>query len=129
MAIDKKTVVPLIALVVFIVLFMPVIYLRYINLFGALTYFVFYVAFGLVLQHVMRKSGFKLPDMRSINTLTTEGRIKIMVASGFFFAGIIIVITRALVGLPQTYVWVLFASLFVVGAIIGDVIRKVSQKN
>ncbi|MDR0373893.1 MAG: hypothetical protein LBI79_10200 [Nitrososphaerota archaeon] len=130
MSLSKGNVIKLIVLVVLIVLFVPLLYLREANnLFGALTYFAFYVAFALILQHVVRKSGFEFPKgRRGINTLTTEGRIWIMISSGFFFAAIIAIIIRELTGLPQPYFWVLFATLFVIGAIIGDTIRKASQK-
>jgi membrane protein implicated in regulation of membrane protease activity len=62
------------------------------------------------------------------NTQTPEGKMVLVAGCGFVFAAIIAVIVRELAGLSQTYFWVLFAILFVIGAIIGNTVRKKVQK-
>jgi hypothetical protein len=94
----------------------------------------------------MRKHGFEFPNKSSRypskyhNPLTPEGRVMMMIASGFFFGSIIALVVREftglwdVIGLSRTgapvsdpYFWILFAVLFTVGAIIGDTLRKASQ--
>jgi membrane protein implicated in regulation of membrane protease activity len=62
------------------------------------------------------------------NTQTPEGKMMLVAACGFFFAAIISIIIRELTGMSQTYFWVLFAILFVIGAVIGNTVRKKVQK-
>jgi hypothetical protein len=63
------------------------------------------------------------------NTLTPEGKIMMAAVFGFIFAAIIAVIVRELAVLSQNYfLGALLTILFVVGAIIGNTIRKASQK-
>lgn len=64
-----------------------------------------------------------------VNTLTTEGRILIALAFGFFFAGILLVLVTELRGpLPTIQRMVFFVSLMTIGAIITDIVRKVMYK-
>jgi hypothetical protein len=143
-----RAVIPLIVLFVFVGgLFTPFIYLwESNNLVGALIYLVFYIIICLVVGRVMRKHGFEFPSRSSLypskyhNSLTPEGRVMIMVTSGFFFGIIIALVIREftglwnVIGLSRTgapvsdpYFWTLFAILFAIGAIIGDTLRKKSQ--
>jgi hypothetical protein len=133
MNISKVTVFELI---VEILLLVPLFYFaRVVNdLFLTLIYLIFYVAFVCVLRYVVRKSGsevYKPPIERGrgVNTLTTEGRIMIAVAFGFFFAGILLVIVTELIGPMPTYLRIpFFAILWAVGTLITDIIRTVLQK-
>jgi hypothetical protein len=148
MTVSKKTGVQLMALVVFIVFAVPIFYLAWYadNMFGAATYFfVYFVAFFLVKRYVKRKYAFELlPTLQigrhNLNTLSIEGRIAMAVALGCFFAIIIAIVVREfsglweIMGLSRTgapvsdpYFWILFAVLFVIGAILGDTLRKALQ--
>ena len=89
------------------------------------------VIFGL--QHIMRKSGVKVYQSKyrggRLNTLTTDGRILMAAALGFFFAGILLFIVTELIGpLPPYFRVPFFVILWIIGAIIGDTIRKALQK-
>jgi len=135
MAISKDKVFVLIINIVLIVLLLPLYYFtRVINdLVLSLTYTVFYVAVVCILQYFRRKSGLKIPRFifhrHQLNTLTTEGRLLIAVAFGFFFAGILLVIVTELIGPFSTVPRVLFfVSLLVIGTVIADTIRKTLQK-
>ncbi|MCL2133944.1 MAG: hypothetical protein FWH37_00065 [Candidatus Bathyarchaeota archaeon] len=148
MNINKNVIFQLIFLAAFIVFTVPIFYLALYadNMFGAATYFfVYYVAVHLVKRYIKRKYAFDIfPKLQinrhNLNTLSIEGRIAIAVALGCFFAIIVAIVVREfsglweLVGLSRTvapvsdpYFWVLFAVLFVIGAILGDTLRKALQ--
>ncbi|MDR0460244.1 MAG: hypothetical protein LBH62_02210 [Nitrososphaerota archaeon] len=80
----------------------------------------------------MRKSNIKVYDSKfrhgRLNTLTTDGRILMAVALGFFFASILLVIVTVLIGpLPTFFRISFFVISWIVGAIIGDTLRKALQ--
>lgn len=117
-----------------IVLMILVYYFVYVidNRYLAIISLIFGIAIIFGLRHIMRKSGVRVYQNNfkgsRVNTLTTEGRIMMAVAIGFFFAGIILVIITIIIGPLQTYVRIpFFVICWVVGALIGDTLKKVLQ--
>ncbi|MCL2172041.1 MAG: hypothetical protein FWB84_00110 [Candidatus Bathyarchaeota archaeon] len=102
------------------------------NLLFALISFISGLIIIFVLRHIMRKSNIKVYDSKfrrdRLNTLTTDGRILMAAALGFFFASILLVIVTVLIGpLPTFFRISFFIISWIVGAIIGDTLRKALQ--
>jgi hypothetical protein len=132
MAINKGTVIELIVTIAVLGLFY---YFAYVA--NNLSLAVISLILGMViiygLRYTMRKSGMEVYKNKirgsTINTLSIEARIVIALFSGMVFAGIMLIIVTELIGPLSTYFRVLFIIIIgVVGAIIGDTIRKTLQK-
>ncbi|MDR1993946.1 MAG: hypothetical protein LBQ98_10745 [Nitrososphaerota archaeon] len=132
MDISKNQAFLAITIAVTFVLLIPAIYLLEANNWvGLVIYLGFYLVFFWFLRRIARKYGFDFPKGTrggNFNSLSDEGKISIMIGSGFCFAAIIGIILRAFADLSETYFWMIFAICFVVGAIIGNAIRKKVQK-
>jgi hypothetical protein len=129
--INKGSVFELIVTIVIIVLFY-----YFVRVANNLPLALIFLIFGIVaiwsLRHIMRKSGMKVYQSSRggrANALSTEGKIVIALFSGMVFAGSILIIVTELIGPLSTYFRVLFIIILgVVGAFIGNTIRKTLQK-
>ncbi|MDR0470133.1 MAG: hypothetical protein LBH79_00195 [Nitrososphaerota archaeon] len=131
MAIGKSVVVDVIVSIV-ILLFVYYFVRVADNLFLAAISFIVGIGVILGLRHVMRKSGMKVYQTSykwRVNTLRPEYRVAIMLFSGMLFAGIVIGVIRVFAGWLPIYIHVPLVILSgVIGAIIGDTLRKILQK-
>jgi uncharacterized membrane protein YeaQ/YmgE (transglycosylase-associated protein family) len=103
------------------------------NLSLALISAIFGFAVILVLRHIMRKSGMEVYQNRikgsRSNSLSPEFKVVATISSGIIFAGIVLLIIRIFADWLPIYVQVPLAILCgVIGAIIGNTIRKTLQK-
>jgi len=102
------------------------------NIFLAAISFIVGIGVILGLRRIMRKSGMKVYQTSykwRVNTLRPEYRIAVMIFSGILFAGIVIGVIRVFAGWLPIYIHVPVVILSgVVGAIIGDILRKTLQK-
>jgi hypothetical protein len=130
-AIGKSVVVDVIVSIV-ILLFVYYFVRVADNLFLAAISFIVGIGVILGLRHVMRKSGMKVYQTSykwRVNTLRPEYRVAIMLFSGMLFAGIVIGVIRVFAGWLPIYIHVPLVILSgVIGAIIGDTLRKILQK-
>jgi hypothetical protein len=130
-AIGKSVVVDVIVSIV-ILLFVYYFVRVADNLFLATISFIVGIGVILGLRHVMRKSGMKVYQTSykwRVNTLRPEYRVAIMLFSGMLFAGIVIGVIRVFAGWLPIYIHVPLVILSgVIGAIIGDTLRKILQK-
>ena len=127
-AVKLKVIIVFIA--VLAALIIPIYYLAIESraLFGA-SWIIVYVAAVLVLRYIIHKTGYPQPTQNGTRAQIITHRIRIMIASGLLTAFAIGTVSRLIIGPLPSYFWIPFVILIVVGAFIGDSLRKALQKH
>ena len=117
-------------IVVLAALIIPIYYLVLESraLFGA-SWLIVYVVALIVLRYIVHKTGYPKPLQGINRAQILAHRIRIMIASGLFTAFAIGTASRLIIGPLPAYFWIPFVILIVVGAFIGDSLRKALQKH